>query len=221
MSDQPTVSAANATPGSPTVVHPTYPLPRTWKVAMGVAIVMVVLAMIGVGLTTTNRAAAPKYWLSLVPVYGLLCVAVAWFRKRHGAKGRLIVQQVLHWLIIAAAIWLDFYVRSTGEMTGEAAGLNAMLLLSVGCLLAGVHLEWMFAVVGVLLAITLMLAVKAEQYLWLAFVIGAILVAAMFGVMRVRARSKRTATEGQLVVGSRTSSHDSDVRGPPAMGPQK
>jgi hypothetical protein len=172
---------------------PQHHVSRSLQVAFGVALLMVLLAMIGVGLTTTSRAEAPKYWLSLVPVYGLLCVAVAWFRKSHGARGRLILQQVFHWLIIAVAIWLDFYVRGTGEMTGEAAGYNALLLLSVGCLLAGVHLEWMFAVVGVLLVTTLMLAVKAEQYLWLAFIAGALLVAAMFVVMRWRSRARREA----------------------------
>lgn len=81
---------------------------RSLQIAFGVALLMILLAMIGVGLTTTNRAAAPKYWLSLVPVYGLLCVVVAWVRKRHGAPGRVIVRQVLQWLVIATAIYLDF-----------------------------------------------------------------------------------------------------------------
>jgi hypothetical protein len=165
-------------------------LRRPLQIAFGVALLMVLLAMIGVGLTTTNRVNAPTYWLSLVPVYGLLCMGVAWYRKRHGATGLLVLKQALHWLVIGFAIWLDFYIRGTGEMTGEAAGFNALLLLSIGCLLAGVHLEWMFALVGVLLAATLILVVKAEQYLWLAFIVGAILVALMFGVMRLRARSR-------------------------------
>jgi hypothetical protein len=199
------------------------PPPRSSKtliVAFVVAIFMVVLAMIGVGLTTTNRTAAPKYWLALVPVYGLLCVGVAWYRKRHGAPGRVIIRQVLHWLVIAVAIYLDFYVRGTGEMTGEAAGLNALLLLSVGCLLAGVHLEWMFAVVGVLLATTLMLAVKAEQYLWLAFIIGAVFVAAMFALMRWRARSHHS-TAGQGTAGPVVATQGPQGRASPTVGSQK
>jgi hypothetical protein len=162
---------------------------RYWKMALAVAIFMIVLAMIGVGLTTTNRDIAPTYWMSLVPVYGLLCVAVAWIRKRQGATGLVVIRQVLHWLAIAAAIWIDFYVRRTGEETGQSAGFTALLLLALGCLLAGVHLEWMFAVVGVLLATTLMLAVKADQYLWLIFVGGALAVAAMLWVMRLISRA--------------------------------
>jgi hypothetical protein len=164
---------------------------RYWKIALGAAIFMVVLAMVGVGLTTTNRNIAPTYWQSLVPVYGIICVAVAWIRKREGATGRVVIRQVLHWLAIAAAIWLDFYVRGAGEETGQAAGFTALLLLALGCLLAGVHLEWLFAIVGVLLATTLMLAEKAEQYLWLIFVIGSVVVAAMIWIMRIIGRTKR------------------------------
>jgi hypothetical protein len=166
---------------SPTAVR----TQRYWKVALGVAIFMIVLAMVGVGLTTTSRDIAQTYWMSLVPVYGLLCVAVAWIRKREGASGRVVIRQVFHWLAIAAAIWLDFYIRGAGQETGQAAGFTALLLLALGCLLAGVHLEWMFAVVGVLLATTLMLAEKADQYLWLIFMIGAVAVGAMLWVMRM------------------------------------
>jgi hypothetical protein len=162
---------------------------RYWKIAFFVAIFMIVLAMIGVGLTTTNRDMAPKYWLSLVPVYGLLCIAVAWIRKRQGATGRVVVRQVFHWMAIAAAIWLDFYIRGTGQETGQAAGFTALLLLALGCLLAGVHLEWMFAVVGILLATTLMMAEKAAQYLWLIFIIAALAVAAMIWIMRMIGRA--------------------------------
>jgi hypothetical protein len=162
---------------------------RTWKIALVVAILMVALALLGVGLTTTNRAIAPTYWLSLVPVYGLLCVATAFARKRHGASGRLVLRQVFHWLGIAVAIGIDFSVRGTGEMTGEAAGFTALLLLAVGCFLAGVHLEWPFAIVGVLLATALLVVVKADQYLWLVVVVGVLAVAAMIWLMRLLARA--------------------------------
>jgi hypothetical protein len=205
---------------STTVTESSSPgVPRSWKIAFGVAVLMVVLAMVGVGLTTTDRTIAPKYWLCLVPVYGLLCVAVAWVRKRRGAAGLVVLRQVLHWLVIGAAIWLDFYVRGTGEMTGEAAGYNALLLLAIGCLLAGIHLEWLFAIVGVLLAVTLMLAVKAEQYLWLMFIIGTLSVAAMIWLVWLYHRSHTKAGAGQLVTGADGQTGVAGVGRPPAAGP--
>ncbi len=89
---------------------------------------------------------------------------------------------MLHWLGIGVALGLDFLVRRSGEETGVAAGLNALLVLALGCYLAGVHLEWMFAVVGALLTLTLVIVAKADQYLWLIFVAGGITIAAMLVV---------------------------------------
>src|SRR5262245_57908691 len=174
---------------------------RSWKLALAVAILMVLLALLGIGLTTTDRAIAATYWMSLVPVYGLLCIAVAWVRSRHGeGSGRLVLRQVIHWLAIAAAVWLDFFIRRTGEETGAAAGFNALLLLALGCFLAGVHFEWLFTVVGLLLTVTLLAVVRADQYLWLIVIVGVVVVAAMIWGMRRLAR----ADERKLPAGQST-----------------
>ena len=143
---------------------------------------MVVLALLGVGLTTTYRSAALRYWMTLVPVYGLLCVATAWIRSRQDVRLGFgdVMRQVVHWLGIGAAVALDFYVNSAGEQTRSASGLNALLLLAVGCFLAGVHLQWFFALVGVLLALVLICLVKVDQYLWLIFLVGVLVAAALF-----------------------------------------
>jgi hypothetical protein len=58
----------------------------------------------------------------------------------------------------------------------QTAGFNALLLLALGCFLAGVHLDWSFGLVGLLLALTLVCAAKAEQYLWLLFVVGVVVI---------------------------------------------
>jgi hypothetical protein len=166
-------------------------------IPMIVAAVMVLLALIGVALTTSDREFASTFWVILVPVYGLLCAGTAWYRSGPGRTfGRIAVaRQVLHWLGIGAAIWLDFLLRRSGEETGVAAGLNALLVLALGCYLAGVHLEWMFAVVGALLTLTLILVTKADQYLWVMFLVGGVALAVMIGVrwMLHKARSRKHA----------------------------
>jgi hypothetical protein len=65
--------------------------------------------------------------------------------------------------------------------------MNAMLLLALGCYLAGVHFEWLFVLVGILLTLALLVVVKADQYVWLIFVVGGLAVAAMlaFGLKRL------------------------------------
>jgi hypothetical protein len=92
----------------------------------------------------------------------------------------------LHWLGIALALWLDFFIRGTGEESSLGAGLNALLLLALGCYLAGIHLHTHFTGVAVLLTLTLILGAKADQYLWMVFIVGALSVAAMVGLMFAR-----------------------------------
>ena len=159
---------------------------RFWKVGAVVATIMVILALVGVGLTTTYRSVALRYWMTLVPIYGLLCVATAWLRSQQDATFDFgaVIRQVVHWLGVGAAVALDFYVNSAGEKTGSASGLNALLLLAIGCFLAGVHLQWLFALVGALLALALICLVKVDQYLWLIFLVGGLLAVALFVSMR-------------------------------------
>lgn len=146
--------------------------------------------MIGVGLTYSNSQYSSRYWIWLTPVYGILCVGTAWSRGSQGLKRdfSVVLQQILHWLGVAVALSLDFLIKKTGEENSPAAGLSALLILSLGCYLAGIHLEWLFALVGVLLTLTLLIVAKAEQYQWVLFVVGGLIILGMFGWNRVKHR---------------------------------
>jgi hypothetical protein len=187
--------AAAAVPSHPAAEPPTpFSIERSWKVAGVAALIMVLLALVGIALTTsTDYTVASLYWVCLVPFYGLLCVATAW--RRHGKHfdRQEVIRQGLHWLAIGAALALDFLARHSGVETGEAAGLNAMLLLALGCFLAGVHLEWFFAVVGLLLAAALIFVVKAEQYLGLVLIVGGLAAAAMVAYIWLLGPKHRSA----------------------------
>jgi hypothetical protein len=175
------------------------PVQRSWKFAGVIAGIMVLLALLGVALTTAGKNAAPPYWISLAAIFGVLCVGTAWARHRHasGLRREAVIRQVLHWLAIAVALGLDFMIRNTGDETGQAAGLNAMLLLALGCFLAGVHLEWHFSIVGILLGLALIIVAKAEQYVWLIFVVGALAFAALLGMRWLLRRGHQPAHHAQ------------------------
>jgi len=92
---------------------------------------------------------------------------------------------------------LDFLIRGTGEETATAAGLNALLLLALGCFLAGVHLDWLFALVGVLLMLALIVMTKADQYLWVIFVVGGLAVALLLALWwQVHRRQSKPVSVG-------------------------
>lgn len=161
-----------------------------WKIGAVTAAIMVALALLGVGLTTVDPSLARHYWMWLVPAYGVLCVGTAWFHPRPDGTPVLgpVVRQLGHWLAISGAVALDFWMKGAGQETGVAMGFNALLLLALGCVLAGVHLDWLFAPVGALLVVTLICIVKAEQYLWLLFVVAALVLVAIIVTARLWGR---------------------------------
>jgi MFS family permease len=187
------MSTPASTGTSPPTAHRQdhFPSDRTWMIGAVVATIMVGLALGGVALTTTSSSFAATYWVALVPIFGILCVATAWMRaeKGEGFKRTMIGRQVFHWLGIGIALGLDFSIRRAGEETGIASGLNALLLLALGCFLAGVHFEWPFLLVGLLLTAVLILVVTADQYLWLIFIAGAVSVFAIFGLRVLHRRA--------------------------------
>lgn len=187
MSHQPVAPQAEVVGGLPATI------PASWKFTSIVSGIMVILAMIGVGLTTGDKANARMYWMILVPVYGALCIATAWMRSGFDKASSAVVRQILHWAAVAGAVSLEFLTRNTGEESSTAAGLNALMILSLGCVLAGVHLEWHFAVVGLVLATTLIVVAKAEQYAWLVFVVGAAVLVAFVLLYRAYARRRTPA----------------------------
>jgi len=140
-----------------------------------VAIVMTVLAVIGTGVTIADAASARRYWLFLVPVFGILCIATAWYH--YGFSSEKAIRQLLHWAAVGLAIVLDFaFLQGSGEQTAAATGLSSLLILALGCLLAGIHLEWSYAVVGLLLFAIFTIVALAQEYLILVTGIGALLV---------------------------------------------
>src|SRR5262249_11854700 len=145
-----------ATSPSPPAAQPSLTFPHPWRVAIVVAVIMVLLAVLGVGLTTAQSTAASVYWISMGPAYGILCVLTAYLTARKGGFDfTQVYRQVWHWLGIGLAVGLDFFLLHSGEESGIGAGLVAMLLLAVGCFTAGVHFQWLFILVGLLLGVTL------------------------------------------------------------------
>ena len=130
---------------------------------------MALLALVGTGITLADASWARAYWLALVPIYGVLCVVAAWYRT--GQLTGSVTRQILHWVSVGAVIALDFSLLRRGEQAAAGAGLSSLLILALGCLLAGIHLEWLFGLVGLLLLAIFAVVTMAEQYVTLAFLV--------------------------------------------------
>jgi hypothetical protein len=118
-------------------------------------VLMLVLALIGVGVTQIEHSGPRVYWVFLVLVYGGIGTALAWVRaKRRGAPvWPMIRGQALHWLGTLAAIKIVLLFEATGVTDRAPASDYSLLILALSCYLAGVHLNWTFRFLGALLAV--------------------------------------------------------------------
>ena len=118
-------------------------------------IVMLGLALGGVGIVSFTGRGLDVYWFILVPAYGVMCVVAGWPHV-HGRRERfrLIWKQALHWATFLVAMLVVTSSEVRGVENNNSMGLNLMTILASGTFVAGVHAEaWQVCVVGALLAL--------------------------------------------------------------------
>ena len=118
-------------------------------------IIMLILALVGVGVTQIEHAGGKVYWLFVVLVYAAISVARAWQGAK--AQGRriwpMIRAQVLHWLGALVAINIVLWFESADVASRGAASDYTLLVLALSCYLAGVHFNRSYLLLGVVLAV--------------------------------------------------------------------
>lgn len=118
-------------------------------------IIMLSMAVLGIGLVTFTGEPIGLYWEILTLVYCALCIYVGWrYAETRQERVKLVWTQVLHWAAFLAAMWLIYTPTMRALVDVNATGLNLMVLLALGTFVAGVHAEaWQICVVGLILAL--------------------------------------------------------------------
>ena len=165
-----------------------------WKVRLGVLCVMLILALVGMGLTQASQTGAWEYWLFVVCVYaGLGLWRSARSAKKSGRSiGRSLGRELAHWGTLIGFLAILLLLERREIVNRASASYFALMLLSLSCCTAGVHLDWMLMVVGLVLAIMLVALATLEQLtvvVWIVMVFVVCLAAAFFYVQSRRAGS--------------------------------
>ena len=148
-------------------------LKRRIEVSEIAMVFLLLLSAMGIGVTDWQPEWGFNYWLSMAPIFGVTCLATGWSaaRSQGQSPSRVIVSQVLHWLGLAAALWIMFlFSMETGRINNADMGLVSLVLLALATFLVGVHVDWRFCIVGVVLGCTALLVAVVEQFLWLGLV---------------------------------------------------
>ncbi len=144
-------------------------------------IIMLSMAVFGIGLVTITGEPIGFYWELLTIFYCLLCIYVGWRNaETQHERIKLVWTQVLHWAAFLAAMWLLYTDTMRALVDVNATGLNLMVLLALGTFVAGVHASaWQICVVGLILALFVpaMAIVQRSSLFILVALLGAIFVA--------------------------------------------
>ncbi|NIP23192.1 MAG: hypothetical protein GWO38_05050, partial [Phycisphaerae bacterium] len=100
----------------------------------------------------------------------LTSLYIGWSKARRRGEGisRIIWVQLLHWAGLLAAIGLIYLLYyKTGRIDNNQLALLTLLSLALATFLAGVHFEWRFMVVGIILGAAVAGAAFVEQVLWM------------------------------------------------------
>ncbi|MEX1000453.1 MAG: hypothetical protein WD000_10935 [Thermodesulfobacteriota bacterium] len=176
-SEIPTSSATENIPKKPSMA-------KSVRQGEAILITLIVLATVGIAITNFRPFESFYFWVAMVPVFGLSSLYIGWTKARNRGEGisRIIWVQLLHWIGLLAAIGLIYLMYSTtGRIDNNQLALLTLLSLALATFLAGVHFEWRFMVVGVILGAAVAGAALIEQVIWMIIIpIAAIIVLAIF-----------------------------------------
>ena len=153
-----------------------------------VMIMLVVLAIVGIGITDFSPQLSHWYWLAMVLITGIVCIVIEWSRTRKKDLGiaTILKNEALIWLSVLVAVNLVYFLLHSGRLDSENTGLVILLILALATFLAGLRLGWRLCILGVLLGGALVLATYLEEFLWIVLMVVLAAAAAVYFMARYK-----------------------------------
>lgn len=125
------------------------------RVDLTIFILMLALALVGVAVTQLEHSGGRLYWLFLVLVYAGISIVRAWPRGKHQGQAvwPMISAQVFHWFGALVAINVVLFFEAADIAPRGSAADYSLLILGLSCYLAGVHFNWTYLPLGLLLTV--------------------------------------------------------------------
>jgi hypothetical protein len=116
---------------------------------------MLALAIGGVANSQVEDTGGKRSWTFLVLVYACISLVRTWLPARHSGLPLwpMLRSQVLHWAGTLVAINIVLLYEVSGISDRGPASDTSLLLLALSCYLAGVHFNWTFLILGMVLAV--------------------------------------------------------------------
>lgn len=143
-------------------------------------IVMIILSLVGVGVTDFSPDDGYWYWMIMILVFGMIAVITGFVEAKKGDQHlvkKILVVQVIHWLGSMATVIGVFLLLNAGRLNNENAALVILLILALTTFLDGIRLGWRFSIAGVFLGVTAIIAAYIEQFMWVVLMLAVVLIA--------------------------------------------
>ena len=141
---------------------------KTWKIRFIFVCLLVILAFIGLVVTDVKEDGGWWYWRLIIPVFAISSIWLSWYMRKKSLpqKGRLIWQELVHWLGLVFAVLLVSKIVNIGIMGRFEASIMILILLALTTFTAGVYTEFTFIFVGLLLGFVAYGVAFLDQYLY-------------------------------------------------------
>ncbi len=131
-----------------------------------------VASLVGIGLTNVSPQSGLRFWLAmslLMAIAALVMGAVRRVGGKVGGKvggGAFLLTQIVHWVATLLAIGAIYLLFRAGRLNYDNTALVVLLVLGLSTFLDGYRISWRFALIGVLVATTAVMAAYVEQFTW-------------------------------------------------------
>ena len=161
------------------IVPQTKPIKRGSRIAEGVLILLILLSLIGVGITDFSPTDGYWYWMFMIVIFGLISIAMGFFESKKMSGNvvkKVISVQAIHWLGSMLTVFAVFLMLQAGRLDYENTGLVILLILALATFIDGVHLGWRFCMAGLFLGTTAVIAAFLEEFMWMALLLAIVII---------------------------------------------
>jgi hypothetical protein len=152
---------------------------RKFHIEEAVLVVLLILSMIGIGITDFSPADGFGYWMVMALVFAVSAILIGWLQSKHRAEDFKIIlrEQSIHWALSLLVVGGVFLVEQSTRIRPEDTGLVILLVLSLATMLDGLRVGWRFSLLGLFLGVCAIIAAYIERFIWISALLGITIVA--------------------------------------------
>lgn len=152
---------------------------RESRIEQAVLILLILLSLIGVGVTDFSPTDGYWYWIFMIVIFGLISIALAFFesKKMSGSVVKeVLAVQAIHWFGSMLTVFGVFLLLQAERLNSENSGLVILLILALATFIDGIHLGWRFSVAGLFLGATAVIAAFVDDFMWIVLILAIVII---------------------------------------------